>query len=141
MIDLAPAIQKMLSDAGDELVSIDPKEPAMTIFIKFLQAEGRVSDLDRRLQKVYDQTKEPACVYDVWTEQFDGGQVAFGFLNYLSPDADDRLEHRSEILLSRDAQKVREACDTGTEWIWMPRQLLASREDWNRDPGLVTRLA
>jgi|SRR5215469_16144031 len=135
------SIEQMLARAGNGLVWIDPREDSTTLILLFLNAVERAEALDRRLEKLFNQTKEPCCLHEIWTKEIGGKEVAFGFLNYFAFDHNEQIEHGNEIVLSYHKARVKAACGKTVEWIWMPRMLLADRADWARDPSLVTRLA
>jgi hypothetical protein len=84
-----------------------------------------------------DERRKPAIVYDIW-EQPELGTVAL--VLYSALDRDNELALGNELYYSRDGDAVREAVKQVEDNIWMPMNLLASREDqerFDREEGIT----
>jgi hypothetical protein len=105
-----------------------------------LNQKERVQNLHRRLQKLNPTTDKHECVYDVWTQRWNGQRVAFGLCVY-SCDAPGNVPVVGmEMCFSTSVRRVEKACQKIKETIWMPADLVASREEyakWDREDGIA----
>jgi hypothetical protein len=99
------------------------------ILVALNQTE-RINDLRNRLQKLNPATDKHECVYDVWTQKVNGQNVAFGFCVYTCYGSNNMPMVGMELLFSTNKRKVEAVCQNIKETIWIPTDLIKSREEF-----------
>jgi hypothetical protein len=111
-------------------ISVTSNAEKMTSVLVSLNQLGRVKDLRNRLQRLNPTTNKHECVYDVWTQKVNGQNVTFGFCAYTYDAPNNVPGAGMELLFSTNKRKVEKACQKIKETIWIPTDLLISREEF-----------
>jgi hypothetical protein len=102
----------------------------MTAILEYLGQRYCSKDLIRRLEVLHPTPENHQCVYDVWTQRIDGKRAAFGLLAYTCDAPGNVPVIGHEMCMSTSVGKVKKACQQIKETIWMPTDLLMSREQY-----------
>ena len=110
----------------------------MEAILAKLGQSWRVKKLQERFNALpASERSKPAVVYDIWEEPELGTVALF---QYTALDANDKLTPGNELCYSKDSDAVRKAVKALEDSIWIPLNLIASREQQerkDREDGII----